>query len=168
MLCQYMTALVHLLQHPLRDQLMEEWKKNETKDFHWIKWQNLASDFYTYLHQKKVIESSWTSAFLLDNIPFKNMKFKEIVFDLGLDMDKIEAALIQQIASQITTKVLMPFSFDDMNNNKMPLYARSCYSDFPGPFQTHTSQNHENRSFLFKTAFRELKNLPHRWRRPKI
>ena len=51
-----MEALAHLLKHPLKDSLVEEWKAaktNKPKDLYWTKWYSLASDFWAYLEQQK-------------------------------------------------------------------------------------------------------------------
>ena len=124
-LCQYMEALAHLLQHPLKDNLIEEWKTSKTnkKDLYWTKWYGLTSDFWHYLDQKKIIESSWAGTFLLEKIPFEHIEFKEIIFDLGFEIDRVEAELIRQISTKIKTKVLVPLCRNDNHQN----YVSSIY-----------------------------------------
>ncbi len=120
LICQYMSALTHLLKHPLRENLMEEWAKTFPKTtLSKMGWYRLSADFYDYLKQKKIIESSWAGAFLLDQIPFEKgflsqngQQIKNIVFDLGFDTNKLESELIRQIADRINTKILVPICFD--------------------------------------------------------
>ncbi|MDE0518771.1 MAG: hypothetical protein OXH36_04365, partial [Bdellovibrionales bacterium] len=122
LLCQYMEALAHLLKHPLRDNLIEEWKAatiEPTTYSHWYRWYCLASDFQSYMEQQKIIESSWAGAFLLDNIPFKHIPFKEIIFDLGFNINRWEGELIQQLATKINTKVLAPFFLENKHQNEI-------------------------------------------------
>ena len=128
LLCQYMEALAHLLNHPMRDSLMEDWKKyckSGRKSLYWVKWYDLACEFWAFLEQKKMVELAWTKAYLVDNIPFKKLKFSEIVFDLGFEMDRVEAELIRQASSKINTKILLPFCTKDKVNNHF------MYSLFP-------------------------------------
>ena len=148
-LCQYMEMIAHLLQHPLKESLMEEWQSEKNTPA-LTKWQSLAEEFWNHLNQTdrkpvsfeqgsalgcsstskvevkpnpsnkmsihpqnkrelKIIETSWVSAFLIDRFPYsKYSSVKEIVFDLGFEMDPVEAELITQIADKIPTKVLVP------------------------------------------------------------
>ena len=57
--------------------------------------------------------------FLLDNIPFKHIPFKEIIFDLGFNINRLEEELIQQISTKINTKILVPFYFDNKYQNEI-------------------------------------------------
>ena len=137
MLCQYMEALAHLLKHPLRDNLIEEWKNatiKSSKDLHWYRWYRLASEFQSYLEQQKIIESSWAGAFLLDHIPFKHIPYKVITFDLGFNINRWEEELIKQIATKINTKVVAPVFLD----NK---YQNEVYSIYQRLKLSHTTKN---------------------------
>lgn len=126
MICQYMEVLAHLLHHPLKDHLIKEWKHSNKKETYWIIWYHLATEFWNYLSEKKIIESSWVSAFLLDEIPYKDLEFEEIIFDLGFDINNIEVELIQQIATKIKTKVLVPTCINQKKQN----YIHFIYNDF--------------------------------------
>ena len=106
---QYMETLSHLLHHPLKNQLIEEWSKTRLhKDSSWIQWYHLANDFQSHLTEKKIIEDSWSSALLLDKIPFSSINFKNLIFDLGFEIDRVEAELIHQVSQKINTQVLIP------------------------------------------------------------
>ncbi|MDE0119937.1 MAG: PD-(D/E)XK nuclease family protein [Bdellovibrionales bacterium] len=172
LLCQYMEALAHLLKHPLRDNLIEEWKAATVKastDLHWSRWYHLASDFQSYLEQQKIIESSWAGAFLLDNIPFKHIPFKEVIFDLGFNINRWEGELIQQLATKINTKVLVPFFIENTYQNEIySIYNRLYKTDQVSPslrrpvckFQINTqpvSKNIKLKKFI--TPLAEVKDI---------
>ena len=112
-LCQYMEMIAHLLQHPLKESLMEEWQSEKNTPA-LTKWQSLAEEFWNHLNlqnkgELKIIENSWVSAFLIDHFPYSHYNnINQIVFDLGFEMDPVEAELITQIADKIPTKVLVP------------------------------------------------------------
>ena len=101
---------------------------------------------------QKIIEESWVSAFLIDHFP--NLKptgnekssalgglstykeemkhkdtnqnsIKEVVFDLGFEMDAVEAELIKQIANKIPTKVLIP---SHQGKKEPPINYKTFYS----------------------------------------
>lgn len=161
LICQYMEALAHLLQHPLKDSLIAEWQKNSKKELYWFMYYDLASDFWSYLTQKKIIEYSWVAAFLLDQIPFKHIKYKEIIFDLGFDINKVETELIRQIASKINTKVLIPFCFKKKTHN----YIHSVYSHLFNQKKIFSSTKQSNTFFhstktkKFATPLAEVKDI---------
>ena len=125
LVCQHIEALSHLLCHPLKEQLIEEWKSKFTdrKNKHWTKWYNLSLDFWQYLAQEKILETSWASSFLIDRIPFNYIPKKEIIFDLGFDINKVEAELICQMAKKLNITVLKPFY-------KSYTYIASIYEGF--------------------------------------
>ena len=125
LLCQYIEALSHLLQHPLKNNLVEEWSKTN-KTLQWTQWYNLASDFWNYLKQINVVELSWVAASLLDRVPYENIKFTEIIFDLGFDINTIEAELIYQMSKKVKINVLIPRGVD----SKTCKYTSSIYRLF--------------------------------------
>ena len=122
LICEYIETLSHLLQHPMRDSLVREWNK-KNKNVSWSKWYDLASDFWDYLKQNNIVESSWVASCLLDKIPYERIKFTEIVFDLGFNIDRIEAELVQQISKKIDTTVLIPSSaIHKINDYTLAIY----------------------------------------------
>ena len=111
-LCRYMEMVAHLLEHPLKENLIAEWQSEKKGTKHLSKWQSLSQEFWEHLNprveEKITIEESWVSAFLIDKFPYSHFKLNQIVFDLGFEIDQIEAELITQIANKIPTKVLVP------------------------------------------------------------
>ncbi len=161
LICQYMEALAHLLKHPLKNTLMEEWKiieTDKTTGLYWIKWYDLAEDFWNYLNEKKIIESSWASAFLLDNIPHKNIQFKEIIFDLGFDINTVEKELIYQISEKTSVRILTPAYSD--NNEIHPIYKYFNQKNIFRQTKEHTcfSANVTNIK-KFTTSLAEVKDI---------
>ena len=55
----------------------------------------------------------------MDNIPFKHIPFKEIIFDLGFNINRLEEELIHQVSTKINTKILVPFYFDNKYQNEI-------------------------------------------------
>ena len=109
LICQCISALSHLLQHPMKESLVRQWSGGN-KDLSWAKWYYLADEFWEYLQKNGIIEPSWVAGYLLDKVPYGQIPYKEIVFDLGFDVNKIEAELIRQISKKIETRVLIPWS----------------------------------------------------------
>ena len=124
LICNYMEALSHLLKHPERDPLLEEWLKlSNRENIYWMKWYQLAKGFWDYLNQKNIIESSWSAVFLLDSFPYEVVESKELVFDLNLDISSVEVELISQISRKINTQVLFPLCANDADRD----YVDSLY-----------------------------------------
>ncbi len=162
LICQYIEVLAHLLQHPLRDNLITEWKNitENKKETYWTIWYNLASEFWNYLSQKQIIETSWASALLLDHIPFEYFKSKEVIFDLGFDINKVEVELIRQISIKIKTKVLIPTFFNKKNQS----FSHNIYDDFyeekNTSFIKHSQpQTHSIKIKKFATPLAEIKDI---------
>ena len=126
LLCQYMEMTAHLLEHPLKESLIEEWQ-SEKRIKNISKWQSLAGKFWSYLSTQQIIEESWISAFLIDRFPHSHFKLKTIVFDLGFEMNPVEAELISQIADKIPTTVLAPLIH---HNKKAPTPFPLSYKTF--------------------------------------
>ena len=125
-LCRYLDTFSHLLTHPQQGHLIQQWLENKNKQPHWKRWYALGIEFWDYLKQKKVIDFSWASTFLLDNIPSKHLKWNEVIFDMGFDMYPIEAEIISQISSKIPVKILIPLSFEKDQGK----YTQSAYHIF--------------------------------------
>ena len=162
LICQYIEVLAHLLQHPLRDNLIAEWKNSteNKKETYWTIWYNLASEFWSYLSQKQIIEASWASALLLDHIPFEYFKSKEVIFDLGFEINKVEVELIRQISTKIKTTVLVPTCFNKKNQN----YPHNIYDDFyeeekPSLIKHSQPHIHSIQIKKFATPLAEIKDI---------
>lgn len=112
--CQYLHLLVHLLQHPDRDDLMQEWFISlPGKSPHWKQWYYLAREFWDYLQQKNIIESSWADVYLLDKTKQTQSHWEKIIFDLGCHINRVEVELIHQLSDHQQVQVLMPVIFKD-------------------------------------------------------
>ena len=162
LICQYIEVLAHLLQHPLKDNLIAEWKNTITnkKGAYWITWYHLASEFWNYLYQQKIIESSWAGTFLLDRIPFKYFKSKEIIFDLSFDINKVEVELIRQISTKIKTKVLIPICFNKRNQNYLHKVYDGLNQKKPLSFTKHSQPRiHSIKIKKFATPLAEIKDI---------
>ena len=108
-LCQYVYVLAHLLQHPGRDSLMQEWFAAHKKHLpYWKEWYLLAKDFWDYLFNKKIIESASIDIFLLDKTHLLSLPWRNIIFDLGFQIQQVEGELIRQLSSQMPVQLLVP------------------------------------------------------------
>ena len=108
--CEFISMMAHILQHPHQDSLMKEWWSSKKKIFHWKKWYALSQSFYSYLIEKKIIEDTWLDTYLLDrNIHLP--QWKGLIFDMGADMNPIEVELISQLSIKNQITVLVPFSY---------------------------------------------------------
>ena len=165
LICEYMETLAHLLQHPLRNNLIEEWifTGTDKRKTHWTIWYDLASDFWSYLAHKKIIESSWACAFLLDQLPFKHIQFKEIIFDLELDTNKVEVELIRQIATKIKVKTLIPACFKEKDQNHIStLYSNLHQKKTSLSIQQPPVPTNSTEIKKFATPLAEIKDISHR------
>lgn len=168
-ICKLMSKIAHLLQHPLRESLMEEWIKTFSQNNSYEKaWHNLAVDFWSYLEQKKIIESSWASALLLDNLPFNKGSFSlqerlftNIIFDLGFNTNKVESELIHQITSRIHTTVLIPFCFDEKQQKNIASLYGWINKTFSKTQKPPTPPTNSLKIKKFATPLSEVKDITH-------
>ena len=163
LICNYMEALAHLLKHPQRDPLLEEWlKPSNRENIYWMKWYKLAKGFWDYLSQKNIIESSWSAVFLLDEFPYKTVDSKELIFDLNLDISNVEVELISQISKKINTKVLFPLCVNETDRD----YVYSLYRPL---LETQAKEQKEKKNppalwdiKKFTTPLAEVKDIVNR------
>ncbi len=128
-ICQYLKAMMHLLQHNMRDQLAKEWFSSlKAQSVDWKKWYDLAVDFWEELKKRNIIESSWADVFLLDHtkdIPPK--QWEGIVFDLGCSVNCVELELMHEFSSHKLVHVLAPVLREDNHwKYASPMY---CHID---------------------------------------
>ena len=161
---QYMETLSHLLHHPLKNHLIEEWSKTRFhKDSSWTQWYHLANNFQSYLAEKNIIADSWSSTLLLDKIPFSSINFKNLIFDLSFEIDRIEVELIYQISQRINTQVLVPtYTLHEENQNNI----YSIYKHFNQKTKTlyKKKSNIKNTSIKVKkfvSPLAEIKDISH-------
>ncbi len=124
--CQFLDASIHLIKHPNRDSLMQEWFQIKKQKWKWC--YELAIHFWHHLENKNMIASSWADAYLLDQVKMDSFHFEEIIFDLHFDISPLEAGLITEIASKTKSKIkiLAPLCF---KNNKWEI-ADAVYACF--------------------------------------
>ena len=113
-LCEFISMMAHIHQHPNQDSLLKEWWSSKKKNInlHWNKWYTLSQSFYSYLMEKKIIETSWVDTYLLD----KNIhlpQWKELIVDIGSDINPVESELISQLSTKNQVTVLIPLSYKD-------------------------------------------------------
>lgn len=113
-LCEFISMMAHILQHPHQESLLKEWWNFKKKNLssHWKKWYRLSQSFHNYLIEKKIIETSWVDTYLLD----KNIhlpQWEELIFDIGSDINPIESELISQLATNNQVTTLIPLSYKD-------------------------------------------------------
>ena len=112
-LCEFISMIAHILQYPHEHSPIKEWLDSQKQPrIYWKKWYTLSQAFYDYLIEKKVIETSWVDSHLLD----KELHFpqwKELIFDLGSDINPIESELIKQLSKKNNITVLAPFHYKD-------------------------------------------------------
>ncbi len=112
--CQYLYLLAHLLQHPDRTSLMQEWFVSfPGKQFHWKQWYYLASGFWDDLCRKDIMESFWADVQLLDKTQQIQKQWGKIVFDLSCHINRVEVELICQLSDHRQVQVLVPIVFKD-------------------------------------------------------
>ena len=165
LLCQYMEAMAHVLQHPLKENLMEEWLSEEG-GWDMVRWHKWAGEFWNHLNKGPkgerpfIVEDSWASAFLTDRFPYSHFPCQTMVFDLGFDMDPVEAELITQISQKIPVQVLVP-----LHQNKEEKDVPQNYKVFSHQKMTVllTKKNQAKSPIIrvkkFATPLAELKDL---------
>lgn len=159
---QYMETLAHLLHHPLKNQLIEEWSKTTLhKDSSWIQWYHLANDFQSYLAKKNIIEDSWNSTLLLDKIPSSSINFKNLIFDLGFEINRVEVELIYQISQKINTQVLIPTYtiYKEDQNNIYPVYKHLNRNRKISRKKELSNKNHFIKIKKFISPLAEIKDM---------
>ena len=104
---EIINTISHLLKHPQRDSLMQEWLNTRTGG-PWQKWYRIAQEFYDYLRANNIIEQNWVDTHLLDTNLSDFLPWKMVIFDLGFNINPIEVQLIQQISQTKETVVLTP------------------------------------------------------------
>lgn len=107
--CDYMELFSHLLPHPQRDTLMEQWLTG--KPSYLKQWYDLAAGFWDWLQKKHIASASWCASLLMDQGPELPLRNQRLVFDLGLDMDPVEAALVHELSRSLSVRVLVPIVF---------------------------------------------------------
>ncbi len=162
-LCQYMEAMAQVLQHPLKESLMEEWLAEEGGE-DLVRWQKWAGEFWNHLNQGPkgkgpfVIEDSWASALLTDQFPHVHFPCRTMVFDLGFDLDPVEAELVTQIAQKIPVQVLVPLN---QNEKDVPQTYKVFSHQKMTVLSTKTNQAKASlvRVKKFSTPLAEIKDL---------
>ena len=111
--CQYLYALVHLLQHPDRKNLMREWFENfSNKKRFWKDWYELASNFWISISQKNIMENSWADVYLLDKTKQIKQTWRKLIFDLGFSISRVEVELIKELSVHQKVQLLIPAHYN--------------------------------------------------------
>ncbi len=142
LVCECMEVFSHMMLHKERHSLMEEWLKEAGKPDFTRHYLHLAESFWDYLYKKKVFDPGWAASMLLDHLPaFKLQKWGHITFDLGWDMDLVEAELIVQIASKTSVCVVLPFPFPPEGKTQNSFFSTTAYKIFTAQGKSFFSKN---------------------------
>ena len=110
-LCDYMELFSHLLSHPERDELMEQWLEAGRSSY-LRQWYELARGFWDWLQKKHIASADWCASLLVDQVPTRPLRDRRLIFDLGLDMDPVEADLVNELSRSLSVKVLVPITWE--------------------------------------------------------
>lgn len=111
MAMQYMQSLMPILHQPHHYEIMEDFFKKDPKTFQkWGHWYFLCQDIDQYFHDKKLILSSWIASQLLDEkeTSYSRIWKRKIIFDLGAQLQPLEAELITQLSRELDIIILSP------------------------------------------------------------
>jgi ATP-dependent helicase/DNAse subunit B len=106
---QYMKTLMPILSHDSNFEVMGDFfQKNPETFLKWGHWYTLCHKIYQHFLKEKMILKEWVSSILINEVDFKNIWNRKIIFDLGAQLLPIEAELIQHLAKYLDVTVIVP------------------------------------------------------------
>ncbi len=106
---QYLCQLMPVLSHPEGAGIMEEWfASHEASRVRWGRWFGVCRDLWGALLARGVVAGPWVSGVLVNELGFETVWDRPLVFDLGVELDQVEADLIALLANHAPVTVLQP------------------------------------------------------------
>lgn len=106
---QYLCQLMPILSHPHGSEIMAEWfTAHPASRVRWGQWFDLVAELWTTFLERGTIASSWISGVLVNEFDFERVWSKPLIFDLGVELNQVEADLIALLSNHVDITVLQP------------------------------------------------------------
>lgn len=106
---QYLCQLMPILSHPQGTEIMAEWfAAHEPSHVRWGRWFDLSTELWRVFLDLGVVAGPWVSGVLINELGFEQVWNRPLIFDLGAEMNQVEADLIALIANHVPVTVVQP------------------------------------------------------------
>lgn len=105
----YMSQLMPVLAHPSGEEMMREWfEANPASEVRWGRWFSLSLDLWKEFLQEGFVAPPWVSGVLVNEPDLGLVWSRPLVFDLGAELNQVEADLIISLSTHFDITVLRP------------------------------------------------------------
>ena len=106
---KYMCQLMPILSHPQGEEMMGEWfEKHTASQIRWSRWFHLGRELWSTFLERGIIAAPWVSGVLVNEVGFEKVWTRPLIFDLGAEMNQVEADLIGLLGNFVPTTVIQP------------------------------------------------------------
>lgn len=106
---QYLCQLMPILSHPQGAEIMTEWfSTHEPSRVRWGRWFDLCVELWAAMLKRGVVAGPWVSGVLVNELEFEKIWDRKLIFDLGAELNQVEADLIALLANHVPVTVLQP------------------------------------------------------------
>src|SRR4051812_26634967 len=106
---KYMCQLMPILSHPEGSEMMNAWfEKHEASKIRWGRWFQLCTELWTKFLARGIVAAPWVSGVLVNEVGFEKVWSRSLIFDLGAELNQVEADLISLLGNFIDETVIQP------------------------------------------------------------
>ncbi len=105
----YLCQLMPVFSHHQGPEMTGEWfAGHEASRVRWGRWYELSLDIWNSFLERGLVAAPWISGVLVNEFDFESVWHRPLIFDLGAELDQVEADLITILSNHIPITVLHP------------------------------------------------------------
>jgi ATP-dependent helicase/nuclease subunit B len=106
---KYMCQLMPILSHPQGGEMMSSWfEKHEASKIRWGRWFQVCTELWAKFLDRGIVAAPWVSGVLVNEVGFEKVWNRPLIFDLGAEMNQVEADLIALLGNFVPITVVQP------------------------------------------------------------
>jgi len=105
----YLCQLMPVLSHPQSAEMMSEWfSSHPESQMRWSQWFELSTELWQGFLRESWVAAPWVSGVLVNETGFEQVWKQPLIFDLGAELNQVEADLISVLATHVPITVIQP------------------------------------------------------------